>query len=115
MTTPSMTTFPQVRKPHYVKDPDARLDFGFDYNDPAAVDDKGKVVGPWLAEGETIDTSTWLVPAGLTSDDDSHTTTTTTVWLLGGTAGSTYTVTNRITTSSGRIDDRSFLVKITDR
>lgn len=42
----------------------------------------------------------------------------TTVWLSGGTLGTTYTVTARITTAStptARVDDRSFYVKIVQK
>lgn len=85
-----------------VKDPEAVLDYGFDWSD-------------WLADGETITDSTWSVSAGLTKDSDSFNDTATTIWLSGGTAGSSYTITNHITTSAGREDDRSHVLKVKDR
>lgn len=44
--------------------------------------------------------------------DDSNTPTRTTVWLSGGIAGQSYTVNNRITTSGGRTNDRSFVFQV---
>ena len=93
------------------KDPDAELDYGFDWSE-------------WLQnvpEGEsadTIESSTWAVTGedssltvGATGNDD----TTTTVWLSGGTVGLTYVVRNRIVTADGRTDDRSFRMAIRQR
>jgi hypothetical protein len=88
-----------------IKDPDATLDYGLDW----AGED------PWLAAGETIQTSTWLVPAGLVKGSDSHTDTATTVWLSGGTLGVDYEVTNRITTNQARTDDRTIRIMIRER
>lgn len=85
------------------KDPNATLDYGWDWSQ-------------WLTEVEdTISDSVWIVPAGLTLESDSHTTTHTTVWLSGGTAGQSYAITNRITTSGGRTDDRSFTLRCMER
>ncbi len=66
----------------------------------------------WLTSvnGGTISTSTWLVPTGLTSIAETNTATTTTIKLSGGTAGVTYTLVNRITTSAGLIEDRSIVI-----
>lgn len=89
------------------KDPDAVLDYRFDW--------AGADPGPWLETGETITASSWIVDAGLTQVSDSHTDTTATVWLSGGTAGVTYRITNRITTSNGRIDDRTERITVVDR
>ena len=86
----------------YVKDPQSVLDYGFDWSD-------------WLADGETILTSTWTVTTGLTKDSDSSNDTATTIWVSGGTAGTSYTITNHITTSAGREDDRSHVLKVKDR
>lgn len=78
------------------KDPDSVLDYSVDW-------------AKWLVEEDTIATSTWTVPAGLTKDSDSHTDTTATVWLSGGGAINTqYEITNRITTTQGRTEDKSF-------
>lgn len=52
--------------------------------------------------GDTIATSTWVIPAELTKVIDSNTETTTTVWLSGGTLSTWPDVTNHIVTSSGR-------------
>jgi hypothetical protein len=80
-----------------VKDPDAVLDYQFDWSD-------------WLGS-DTVSTSTWTVPTGITKVTDTKTTTTTTIWLSGGTAGNEYTITNRIVTAGGRTEDRSFLIR----
>lgn len=84
------------------KDPDARLDWVWDWNE-------------WLDEGETIEESTFIASVGITIDDSSVTTKTATVWLSGGTAGQVYQVTNRISTTAGRIDDRSITIRVTER
>jgi len=84
------------------KDPDAVLDYAFDWSD-------------WLASGETISVSSWTVDTGLTMDSNSKGDDSTKVWLSGGTAGATYTVANKITTSDSRTDERSFDVIMEDR
>ena len=86
----------------YLKDPDAVLDYGFDWS-------------PWLADGVTISASTWTVPAGITKDSDSNTTTTTTIVLSGGTAGVSYVLTNHVVASDGQEDDRSMQVDVRER
>ena len=92
----------------YPLDPDADLDFGFDWG----TDD-------WLQAGETVVTSTWVAdPAlGITLHDDSISGDTTIVWLKDIVAGVTHRVTNSIVTSSTppRKDDRSFYVKGLER
>ena len=70
----------------------------------------------WLDEvGDTIETSTWIVPTGLTKVTETNTTKLATVWLSGGTVGMNYTVTNRITTAAGRADDRSITIRVRER
>jgi hypothetical protein len=86
----------------FLKDPNAILDYKFDWVS-------------WLAAGETISTSTMTVQTGITKDSESNTTTTATVWLSGGTEGNRYTVTNRITTNQGRTDDRTILIRVSNR
>ncbi len=85
----------------FTKDPNAVLDYTIDW-------------ARWLA-GDQIATSQWIVPTGLTKMADSKTVTTATVWLSGGTAGQSYTVTNRITTAAGRTEDRSFIARVEER
>lgn len=84
------------------KDPNAVLDFQIDWSD-------------WLAAGETISTSSWTVPSGITRDSDSENNTAATIWLSGGTAGTNYDCINRIVTSAGRTDDRTLRVRCKDR
>jgi hypothetical protein len=85
----------------FVKDPNAVLDYAVDWS-------------RWLA-GDEIATSDWTVPSGLTKLSHSKTTTKATVWLSGGTAGQSYTVTNRITTTGGRTEERSFTIRVEER
>lgn len=84
------------------KDPDAVLDWVWDWNE-------------YLDDGETISTSTFIASVGITIDSTSNTTKTATVWLSGGTEGQVYQVTNRIESSAGRIDDRSITIRVTER
>lgn len=65
-----------------------------------------------LADAETITAATWVVPDGITQDDDEFTDTTATIWLSGGTAGTTYNVVSRITTSGGRQMDQTTRLKV---
>ncbi len=83
--------------------------------DPNAVKDYGLNWSQWLGT-DTIATSTWVVPAGLTQPiPATNTTTVTTVWLGGGTAGETYQVTNRITTAAGRVEDQTLTIMVRDK
>jgi len=86
---------------NYIKDPDAVLDYPMNWAD-------------WL-DGDTISTSTWTVPDGITKDSDSKTTSATTIWLSGGTAGLDYTLINHIVTAAGREDDRTIIIKVREK
>lgn len=85
----------------YQKDPNAKLDYSFNWSS-------------WLA-GDTILESSWIVPAELKKVTETHDTTMATIWLRGGQLGQAYVVTNRIKTVGGREDDRSFTLKIVNR
>lgn len=78
------------------KDPDAVLDYTVDW-------------GAWL-DGDTIATSDWVVPDGITEDAATNTTTSATIWLSGGTEGAAYRIVNRIVTAAGRTDDRTIVI-----
>jgi hypothetical protein len=83
----------------FVKDPSAVLDYIIDWTD-------------WL-DDDTISTSSWTIPSGLTAAyADTNNTTTATVWLSGGTAGTNYSVINHITTAANREDDRTLKIKV---
>jgi len=82
----------------FVKDPQAKLDYQVDWT-------------AWLGS-DTIKTSTWTVPTGITKVSDSATTAKATVWLSGGTDGAEYRIVNHILTNAAREDDRSFLISV---
>lgn len=87
----------------FEKDRDAVLDFGIDWS-------------TWLEDGEILVSSQWLVPEGLARIDDTYDTSgRVVVWLSGGTAGTTYRLTNRVQTSRNRTDDRSIFVRVLER
>ncbi|MGQ9573563.1 MAG: phage fiber-tail adaptor protein [Chloroflexota bacterium] len=85
----------------FTKDPNAVLDYAIDWS-------------RWLADDE-IASSTWTIPTGLTQVSASNSTTKATIWLSGGAAGQSYTITNRITTTGGRTDERSFVISVEER
>ena len=85
----------------FVHDPDAVLDYKFDWS-------------AWLGT-DTITSHTVTAATGLTVDSTEATTTAVTVWLGGGTEGVTYTVTCHIVTAAGREDDRTVTVTVQER
>lgn len=94
----------------FTKDLDAVLPYSIDW---AAAEADG---GPWLASGETIVTSTWIVPPGITKDSDTNDDTTTTIWLSGGgPVGERHELVNRITDSVGRTEDRTIIIVMMER
>ena len=58
----------------------------------------------WTRElgDDTIVSSTWIVPPGLTQAGTSSTDRTTTIWLSGGELSKTYIITNEVVTAAGR-------------
>lgn len=86
----------------YKKDPEAVIDFAFDWSS-------------WLADAETIASETVTAETGLTVDSYTEASGVVTVWLSGGTAGQNYYVDCEIVTSAARTDSRRILVKVIDR
>lgn len=96
-------------RPNYIKDPNAVLDYSFDWSS-------------WLATGETISSSTMAATGGITvgtgtngANAPSNTATYAVVWLIGGTSGSVYNITNLIVTNQGRTDERTITIRVEDR
>ena len=85
----------------FVKDPSAILDYSVKWTD-------------WLGS-DTIATSSWSVPSGLTKHAETNNTTTATVWCSGGAVGKTYIVTNTITTAGGRTDEREIKITVQNK
>lgn len=99
----------------FPKDPQSTLDYEIDWANGGANDGSATDYG-WL-QGDTIKTSTWAATTGITVVSSSMTTTKTIVWLSGGTAGSSYEVTNTITTNNtpARIDQRTIRIEVQER
>lgn len=83
------------------KDPDAVLDYHLDW-------------ARWLKDVDVIDSVVWTV-GNLTIEAQSETDTVATVWLSGGVAGTQVEVTCRVTTTGGRVDDRSSTFYVRER
>ena len=86
----------------FIKDPNAALDFGFDWSQ-------------WLDSGEVISTYVLSVDSGLTKISDMNTSGSVIVWLSSGSPGYRYNVACKITTSSGRIDERTIKIDVKNR
>ena len=87
------------------KDPDAILDYEFDWSKE-------------LRDGDTLAEATVTASAGLTVATDppvTWTTTAVTYWLSGGVVGQSYPVTCHIVTTAGREDDRTVTVTVRER
>lgn len=86
----------------YQHDPHARLDYQFDWS-------------RWLDDDETITLAEVAEVAELTIETPIVATGRVVVWVSGGTVGQMYRVTCHITTSAGREDDRTMLLKVVNR
>ena len=86
----------------FVKDPDAVLDYMFDWS-------------AWLDGAEAISSYEIDEDTGITVDSDSEAAGVVTVWLSGGTAGVTYAVRCEIVTDAGRTDERTMTIKVQER
>jgi hypothetical protein len=80
------------------KDPQEVLDYALDWTARLA--------------GDTIATSSWVLPTGITKASDSHDVSTTKIWLSGGVEGTKYTLVNTITTTAGRTMNQSVAIKV---
>lgn len=86
-----------------IKDPDATLDYPFDWEE-------------WLAlVSDSIASQEIIVETGITCDSSEISGDIVIAWISGGTAGTTYRVTCRIVTDGGRTDDRSIFIKVKER
>lgn len=85
----------------FTKDPDGKLPYTIDWS-------------AWLTPGDTLQASAW-VAEGLLLSSPTFDDTSATVWVAGGNAGTRYTVTNRVTTQLGVIDDRSIEIACAQR
>lgn len=84
-----------------LKDPEATREYQIDWSQ-------------WLG-ADTILTSVWIVPAGLSNAGDSNTTTAATIFVSGGTVGEVYELVNRITTAGGHATDRTIKILIVQK
>lgn len=102
MTTETYSEIGNPR-PSIAKDPDARLDYSFDWTD-------------WLAAGESISTYSITVD-GVVKDTDSRSGAVVTAWISGGTAGQVASVTCSITTNSTptRTEQRTVYLRVRER
>lgn len=85
--------------PQFPKDPEAVLDFQWDWS-------------AWLAPDETISDYAVTPDDGITAGEVSQEDGKVTAWLSGGLAGRFYTVACEISTSGGRTDVRRMLISI---
>jgi len=90
-----------------LKDPQAVLDYSIDWG------------AEYLGDGELLATSDWSVvpdePDGIIIVGTAFDASTSTVKAGGGVAGRLYSVVNRITTASGRVDERSIVIRVERR
>lgn len=91
----------------YRKNPAANLDYVFDWT---------RYLSSWgsYLPSDTISSVVWILSAGLTQGATSFTSKTATIFVSGGTAGNMETITCRITTAGGRIDERTISLQITN-
>jgi hypothetical protein len=90
-----------------LKDPEAVLDYSVDWG------------ADYLASGEMIAASDWSIapdePGGVAVVGSDFDATTATVKAAGGIAGKLYRMINRVTLDSGRVDERSIVLRVEQR
>ena len=95
--------------------------------DPDSTSIYGRTWPDWLGEFEEITNSVWLISISSGKEDSitlvegsggssiSVDKKSTSIWLEGGTHGIVYNLTNRITTSEGRVEDRTGLITVEEK
>lgn len=83
--------------------------------DPSSTIDYGVFWTNWLAENDTINNSEWIMDDNLTIVSQTNSDTEASVMISGGIAGTQYTATNRITTTAGRVEERSMYILCENR
>lgn len=86
----------------FPKDPDEALDYGLDWTDN-------------MVAGDTITNVQWFIPAGLTQGSSAFTNNITSIFLSGGTENQVYAIRCRITTSQGRVLERTVRLRVRSR
>lgn len=90
----------------YLKDPGSRIDYAIDW-------------GAFYLDGQVVAGSTWSVfppeAGGILVDSTSFDLARTAVTLSGGIPGHVYNVTNQVTLSDGRADERSITLRVEER
>ena len=90
-----------------LKDPEAVLDYAIDWG------------AQYLDQGDLITDSSWSVdpdePDGVSVAASSFGDSISTVQVAGGVPGRLYRLANRVTTQSGRVDERSILLRVEKR
>jgi hypothetical protein len=90
----------------YLKDPDARVDYAIEWQ------------GGYL-DGQAVAASSWSVTPteenGLWVTETSFDLTRTGVTVEGGISGHAYRLSNRVTLSDGRVDERSITLRVEER
>lgn len=90
-----------------LKDPEALLDYAIDWG------------AEYLGEGDLIADSNWSVspdePSGVSISANSFDERFSSVTVAGGLPGRLYRLSNRVVTESGRIDDRSIMLRVEKR
>lgn len=83
------------------QDKDAFIDYSLDWSD-------------WLIGDDVLVDSRWEASEGIIISGQGLKSPVTTVWVQGGEVGRWYAVTNTVTSAGGRIDQRTFRLKIID-
>jgi hypothetical protein len=84
----------------FIKDPNAVLDYKWDWAE-------------WLAAGDTISTADVTLASGdVAINSESNTTTSVTAWISGGTVSTQAQLTARVVTAQGRTADRTITLLI---
>lgn len=102
MTTTTYVAAPPDGLPTIDKDPDAKLDYSFDWTD-------------WLAGVSDTIASYVVTVSGVTLESHARVSGVVTAWLSGGTAGLVGTASCKITTTGGRIDERTIGLRLVQR
>lgn len=89
----------------FTKDPAEKLDYTIDWSEELT------------DVADSISSSAWTVESGITQEAVSAAAQSTKIWLSGGTAETSYTITNRITTvnNPSRIYQESFVVTVSTK